>query len=546
MTGLAPIAIVAGETPAERTVAGATRSLLTAVGRAVDECRADADLAPYAAVVATSAAAWRTVRRGYAGPVLVVDADLLTGDVDAVFRARLDGVTSTSVDLGGIEAPLPRPLPRLRGEPLGDAPAHLAVAAGDRTGYALPVVIAPAIRTARGFWRLASLLEQAIAALVGTRLVTYVEPWPHSRRSARVLTCDLDDLVDTKPLAPLVDSGRPATLFCCSDALARYGAPTPAIELAAHGDVHRSFNDPETNLGRVDRMLGEFLAAGHDPRGFSPPNLAYNSPLAPLFARFEYLRLGFQERGLRFFPTDDGGVTVAVSYYTDFLQRYVGAEEYGRLLGRFCRWAAASGVLAVPCIHPAVWPASLRACLESVPADGVWETTLAEVAAWWTRRRGAIAALGRGEVPPADVVVRESTPAARLAALEPPEEETHAPTARGPASVVTVSGRGYRVLPAAEEPSATTEVPLSSSWQGLDWLPRGLRGVASRALVQVANRSGLHACYYRDLGLTPEIHHGSVHLPLTAPEEPLILTHPVMSDLRRLARQSLGRGTPDA
>src|SRR5205823_1082024 len=79
-----------------------------------------------------------------------------------------------------------------------------------------------------------------------------------------------------------------------------------------------------------------------------------------LLARFRYVRLGYQERGLRFYPEPRGdGVLVPVSYYTDFLQRYVGPEECARLLARFCRWAEATSVLAVPCFHPCLWPEPL-------------------------------------------------------------------------------------------------------------------------------------------------------------------------------------------
>src|SRR5436305_1695969 len=87
-----------------------------------------------------------------------------------------------------------------------------------------------------------------------------------------------------------------------ADALDRLGATGPDCEIAAHGDVHRGFADARTNLARVDRMLETFRAAGLTPRGFSPPNSTYSSELAPLLARFRYVRLGYQERTLRFYP----------------------------------------------------------------------------------------------------------------------------------------------------------------------------------------------------------------------------------------------------
>lgn len=67
MTEIARIAIVAGDTPASRAVAGAVRSLLTAVGRWVVEVAADADLAGHALVVLPGAV--RGARYGRATPV---------------------------------------------------------------------------------------------------------------------------------------------------------------------------------------------------------------------------------------------------------------------------------------------------------------------------------------------------------------------------------------------------------------------------------------------------------------------------------------------
>jgi len=542
VTALAHIAVLAGDTPGARAVAGAVASLLTAVGRWVDEVGPAADLGTFDAVVLPRAYGWQAVRARFAGPLLIVDADLL-GEGPPAFPALLAPRVEPTVALRGIPMLPARPLPVLQGEGLGALGAGVAVAAGAGLGYALPIVVTPALRTVGGFWALAALLEGALAALVGEARPLYVDPWPRGHRSARALTVDLDGIRTRAAVAPLLERGRPATLFACSDMLDVVGAPGPGCELAAHGDVHRSFADGATNLARVDRMLAAFHAKGLTPAGFSPPNMAYSSPLEPLFARFRYLRLGYQERALRFFPTETaGGTVVAVSYYTDFMLQYVGAEEFGRLLGRFCAWAAATGVLVVPCLHPCLWGAPLRAYLE-LPAAGAWEATLAEIAAWGVRRREALVAVaGRGEsAAPADVRIERTTPEARLAALTPAGEELLQHDVAATPRRVAVGGRGYRVLPAAVRPAAAVDVPMGSAWRALGWLPRTLGSAAGRALCQVTNKNGLHACFYGELGLAPEVAAGGLRLPLVAADEPLFLARPAAGRLGRLARRIVGR-----
>jgi hypothetical protein len=321
--------------------------------------------------------------------------------------------------------------------------------------------------------------------------------------------------------------------------------------VAAHGDVHRAFDDPRTNLERIDRMLAVFRAASLHPQGFSPPNSTYVSELGPLLERFSYVRVGYQERGLRFFPSIEGaGVVTSASYYPDFLHRYVGAEEYLRLLGRFLTWAAGTSTLAVPCFHPCLFGEPLNRFLDA-PAGEVWETTLADVTSWWAhRRRGlaAVAAEGEGAAPP-DVTFVRSTPRARIAALRPVNgEPTIGPRTR-PVARVVVAGRTVRVVPAAPGAAVAVEVPVGRAWRLLGWLPPGLRRAASRVLVRVANMNGLHGCFYRELGLAPELAGGRLRLPVVAADEPLMLVHPTAADLARAAGRALRRligGAPRA
>jgi hypothetical protein len=544
--GLGRIAIVAGDTPAARVVAGGVRSLLTAVGRWVVEVEPDAELRGHAAVILPRGRGWRAVRARYDGPLLVVDADLLDGRPDAAFAGLLGGAATSWVTVRDTRVLVPRPLPALAGPSLGDVPAGLAVRADRDLGYVLPLLVSPAFRTIAGFWSLARVLEEAVAALTDATTVCYVEPWPRGHRAARALTCDLDDLDDDGVLAPLVASGGAATLFTCADTLDRLGVRARQLEVAAHGDVHRPFADARTNLERVDRMRAAFRAAGHEPTGFSPPNLVYTSALGPLLERFAHVRIGYQERGFGFFPVAAAsGVLTGVSYYPDFMHRYVGTEEYVRLLRGFCSWAASTSALAVPCFHPCLFPEPLRRWTET-PAPAAWDATLAEVASWWQRRAQAfeaVAATGEAAAP-ADVVVVHATPAERLAALTPAHVAPAPADRRRTARQVQVAGHGYRVVPSAAEPAGNVEVPLGGAWRAVGWLPGTLRRRAARALLPVANKNGLHAAFYGDLGLAPDVVGGALTLPIVAADEPVMLAAPAARDLRRLVGGALRRLAP--
>lgn len=543
MSRLARIAIVTEGTAGPRAVAGAVASLLTAVGRPVEQVGPEDDLAPYAAVILTRSHGWRAVRERSAAPLLVLDADLFAGRADPAFARLLGRPLTSYVTVGQTRVLLPCPLPPLAGRPLGDLPPGIVTEAEPGVGYGLPVVVAPALRTVGGFWSLAALIDQAVAALIGERTSLYVEPWPRGFRAARALTYDLDGLEAGK--LPAVVARRPATAFCCADWLPYLGGAAAGLEIAAHGDVHRTFDDPETDLPRIDRMLDAFRAAGFAPRGFSPPNTVYGSPLPPLLERFSYVRIGYQERALRFFPEAVGrGFQISASYYPDFMQRYVGTAEYTRLLARFCGWAEATSTLAIPCFHPCLWPEPLHAFLDA-PVGDVWETTLAEVIDWWAHRRRAlvqVAEAGEGAAPP-DVVLVRATPAARIASLRPVDGERPVTTGPRAASRVTVDGRAVRVVPAAEAPAASVDVPLGLGWRPVGWLPGRLRRATSRALIRVTNKNGLHACFYQDLGVAPDVHRGSLRLPVVAGDEPVMVTYPVAADLGRFARRVARRLT---
>jgi len=87
----------------------------------------------------------------------------------------------------------------------------------------------------------------------------------------------------------------------------------------------------------------------------------------------------------------------------------------------------------------------------------------------------------------------------------------------------------------------TKTAPLARGWRALGWLP-GVR----RHLVRVTNKNGLHACFYRDLGLEPDVGHRALRLPVVAADEPLLITHPTARDLGRMAGRLVRRLTGES
>ena len=54
--------------------------------------------------------------------------------------------------------------------------------------------------------------------------------------------------------------------------------------------------------------------------------------------------------------------------------------------------------------------------------------------------------------------------------------------------------------------------------------------------MRVVNETGMHGCFYRDLGLSAEIVGGAPRLPVVAADEPVLVRHRVAADVRRAAR----------
>ena len=519
----ARIAVVTGHGRAAHAVSGAFVSLLTAVGRWVEEVRAPTAFGDYALVVVTGVGAWEQTRCVYAGPLVVVDADRLAArPLPKSIRAA--GMIAAGSVLLGAEARvlLPQPLPRLQGTRLFGVDPGVGVLADERTAYLLPVLLSPSFREIAGFWTLATLLDRAVIALLGERAGPYAEPWPDGAPSARSVTCDLDDLDDVGRLDALAATSRPATLFACADNIPARAGLGRYFEVAGHGDVHQPFANDETNLRRVDAMMERFATAGWDLTGFSPPNLIYSSPIAPLASRFRHLRLGYQGNSWRFFPTrvDDLAVT-RVSFYTDFLHRYVGPAECGRLLVAADAWSSGVRGMSVPCFHPGLWTEPLHAYLDQV-APPAWEASLRDLAVWWGDRHRAVERAARGDAigEPRVRLVAQSVDE-RAAALRR-EERPAVPTRDAVAGVgrVEVGRRSYVVVPAGRDATTGVEVPLDAAWSTARWLPAWCRA----RVIKVANGGGVTAGLYGALSLTPTVQGASVRVPLAVPEEPVLLT----------------------
>lgn len=517
----APIAMITGQGACAHGVSGVVLSLLTALGRWIEEVPRETDVAEYALVLVPDVPTWRAIRARYAGPIVVVDAGLALGQSAPPEVRTVGGRLVERIAIDGGMIVVPCGLPALDGAAVAGTPAGVAVQLDARTVYSLPVALSPGFRNPRGFWRLAEWLDRCVVALLGAAAGPFVEPWPDGARAARSITCDLDDLQSAAQLADLADSGRPGTLFACADGIPHLRGIAAPFEMAGHGDVHEQFSNDATNLSRVDAMCEAFAQAGWPLRGFSPPNLVWSSAIEPLATRFEHLRFGYQGPTWRIFPTRLGETIVTrISFYTDFLHRYVGHEETGRLIASADVWATETRGMSVPCFHPGLWTEPMRAYLRT-PVPTAWEATLADITSWWRRRHVALARLARGEavVEPGLRVVPEGIDARIAALLDGVTSRTGEAAGQGRSvRQVEVAKRPYTVVPAADE--SGVDVPLGRSWAWAGVMPSSWR----RALLRVANRGGVTAGLYSALPLAPGLRGAAAQVPWRVRDEPLLLT----------------------
>jgi hypothetical protein len=541
-TAVHRIGIVAGDTAAARLEANAVYSLLTAAGNWAEPARLGA-LVDFDVVVLSSSRLWPAASREFRGPLVVYDAELLGGRVARPFRDVVRWPAPTGSGAPALEST------GARVARVGAAGAARALELTPTLRYALPEHASIDLQQPAGFWRLAATVQEDVAAVLGCERSYFADPWPDGAAGAAAFTCDLDDLGRGGGRVALPD-GVALTLFCCADDLAHLPDVRGAVEIAAHGDVHLPFLDGRDNARRIAAMLDGFRAEGRVPLGFSPPMLTYSSPLEELTDRFAYVRLGYMEPEMLFFPAPAGAaLRLPVSYYTDYLLRYVDPARFADFLVGYLGWTAACGTLAVLCFHPVQFPHAADTVAARRP-PGLWCATLADVSAWWRRRQAAFTAARRGETTSgvAGEVTAWPERLERLARRAPAPAEPAPgielqtrPSPRGPVHVVVNDA------PAAR---ADVEIAVALPQRHLAWLPGRLAERLCRRQLRIWNKSGFHAALYSTLryrpALTIDRRAGCVRLtlPVVAAREPLVIGLAARPRLRGMAG-ALGRRVRD-
>ena len=293
------IGIVAGPSAASQLTAQGLYSVLTRMGHSVQQIDDDRIDESFDLLVFTSPQSQAALLEGTHQPRIVYHAEHYAGPAAAAPE-------SSRVVLGGVgSARSAFEVAAMVGDAvtLDDEGCCLAVRTDDRTIRSLPFFLAPEFQDRRVFWRCAEILATHVGAALERSEFSYAEPWPQGYLLAFALTFDLDDLTQrTPPFRSALETAAPTTLFVCANQLEALPPIGASLEVACHGDIHVPFDNPRTNEARIDDMWKRFVAAGFAPRGFSPPYLAYTSPRATLTKRFGYLRMGYMEKGLLFFP----------------------------------------------------------------------------------------------------------------------------------------------------------------------------------------------------------------------------------------------------
>ena len=401
----------------------------------------------------------------------------------------------------------------------------IAVRTDDRTIRSLPFFLTPEIQDNRVFWRCAEILATHVGVALERRAFSYVEPWPSGYGAAFVLTLDLDDLEQRDPaFESALDTAGPSTLFACADQLDAVPASTANLEIACHGDVHIAFDNNATNEGRVETMWRRFVAAGRQPNGFSPPYLAYTSPRASLAARFSYLRIGYMEKELLFFPRFSHGVVVSgVSFYPDHALKYVPASLFHLMIDRYLSWSRTRGFLATLCFHPALFTDAYGPYLQRQDI-GVWRATMADVASWWRLRERSLLRLHNDDRTDVGVdrrlVLTRQEPSARIRALMSDDVDAAPPD--GGESIDRQRSRFGTTVVCNTTTRLVKHVELSTG-DVFQQPPR--RGFRKRRMMSVAvnTKNGFHGCFYGRLGFEAQVNGDVLRLPFLAANEYLVV-----------------------
>ena len=544
------IGIVAGTSPASLLSAQCVYSLLTRIGHWVDVIEDDSLEGPYDLLVFTSPQAQAALIATTQKPLIIYDADRYAGPAASnrrTLRLVLGGQKLSSAFTEAVMAT----------DTVLTCDDHgrcIAIRTEDRRIWSLPFFLTPEIQDNRVFWRCAEILAMHVGVALERREFTYVEPWPAGYSAAFNLTLDLDDLGRRDPaFESVLDTAYPSTLFACADQLDAVPASTDTLEVACHGDVHIPFDNNDTNEARIETMWSRFGAAGRHPNGFSPPYLAYSSPRASLAARFSYLRIGYMEKELLFFPRLSGGVVVSgVSFYPDHALKYVPGSLFHSMIDRYLSWSRSRGFLATLCFHPALFPDAYRPYLQRQDI-GVWRATMADIASWWRLRERTLFGLhsgaGAGVAVDRRLVFTRQEPSARIRTLTSDDRDA-APTENGQSPELRRSTFGTTVVCNATSRLAQhTELSTGDVFQRPPRRRFRQRGTMS---VAVNTKNGFHGCFYGRLGFEAQVNGDVLRLPFLAANEYLVVgsgprlgaaAHRAYSRARTMFRHVLSRIT---
>jgi hypothetical protein len=545
------IGIVAGPSAASQLTAQCLYSVLTRIGhwiQQIDDHRIDES---FDLLVFTSPQSQAALLECTRQPRIVYHPQHFAGPAATAPE-------SSRVVLGGVELSSAFDVAAMAGDAitLDDEGGCLTVRTDDRTIESLPFFLTPDLQDRRVFWRCAEILAMHVGAALQRSEFSYADPWPEGYVAAFALTFDLDDLTQRNTaFESALQTAAPTTLFVCANQLHALPPIGANLEVACHGDVHVPFDNARTNEARIDTMWKRFVAAGFAPQGFSPPYLAYTSPRATLTRRFGYLRMGYMERELLFFPRfADGGIVSGVSFYPDHALKYVAPSRFHSMIERYLTWSRNRGFLATLCFHPALFPDAYRPYLPRQEA-GVWRATMADIASWWRVREQTLVKLRDGDpIETIGLVLSREAPAARVRRLMAHDvdavqndDDRSLDYSRSGAGATVVYNPSDRIARDVQLPRG--EVSRESP-------PGELRG-HEQPLVEVNTKNGFHGCFYGRLGFEARLNGDatSLYLPFVAGNEYLVskpvprgrsTTRRVYARARSMIRHVVSRLTREA
>jgi hypothetical protein len=220
--------------------------------------------------------------------------------------------------------------------------------------------------------------------LTGINEFTFCSPWPDNFVSAVGLSMDMDEAREDRNIFEKVNkSNKDLTLFFCSKDSNLLKNFESNHEIAAHGDVHKPFRFGKKR--RIKNMLRGFQSSGQKIIGFSPPDLSYWGNYEKLSKHFAYIRIGYMEPNLLFYPLKTDSIYyVPISYYTDHKLKYLKRDDFFNGINYYLRWGISRNHLISFCFHPYIYDAYSDLLKVNIPK--VWFATLSDLVRWWSER----------------------------------------------------------------------------------------------------------------------------------------------------------------